>query len=192
MKRGQVVQNLSATPGTHRQDLLVLTETEEGPKVGHGPRSRDCRTSSYSRSERSRSERQSRSDRSHYHDSEQRFHRSSPHRERRSSRSRTDGKSRDSSDSEDDHRRTRTRGSDTSRSSTYSSLQKTQNHPLTPDPTGTQNPQIVLDHPSQTKNPSFKVRAISFKSWWLWIQQKELSWRRSSSQEIQCPLKIWD
>lgn len=87
-------------------------------------RSRDCRTSSYSRSERSRSERQSRSDRSHYHDSEQRFHRSSPHRERRSSRSRTDGKSRDSSDSEDDHRRTRTRGSDTSRSSTYSSLQK--------------------------------------------------------------------
>lgn len=84
-------------------------------------RSRGCRTSSYSRSERSRSERQSRS---HYHDSERRFHRSSPHRERRSSRSRTDGRSRDSSDSEDDHRRTRTRGSDSSRSSTYSSSQK--------------------------------------------------------------------
>uniref|UniRef100_A0A671PR84 [histone H3]-lysine(36) N-trimethyltransferase n=1 Tax=Sinocyclocheilus anshuiensis TaxID=1608454 RepID=A0A671PR84_9TELE len=67
-------------------------------------RSRGCRTSSYSRSERSRSERPSRSDRSHYHDSERRFHRSSPHRERRSSRSRTDGRSRDSSDSEDDHR----------------------------------------------------------------------------------------
>lgn len=87
-------------------------------------RSRGCRTSSYSRSERSRSERQSRSDRSHYHDSERRFHRSSPHRERRSSRSRNDGRSRDSSDSEDDHRRTRTRGSDSSRSSTYSSSQK--------------------------------------------------------------------
>uniref|UniRef100_A0A672LS57 [histone H3]-lysine(36) N-trimethyltransferase n=1 Tax=Sinocyclocheilus grahami TaxID=75366 RepID=A0A672LS57_SINGR len=87
-------------------------------------RSRGCRTSSYSRSERSRSERQSRSDRSHYHDSEWRFHRSSPHRERRGSRSRTDGRSRDSSDSEDDHRRTRTRGSDSSRSSTYSSSQK--------------------------------------------------------------------
>lgn len=84
-------------------------------------RSRGCRTSSYSRSERSRSERQSRS---HYHESERRFHRSSPHRERRSSRSRTDGRSRDSSDSEDDHRRTRTRGSDSSRSSTYSSSQK--------------------------------------------------------------------
>uniref|UniRef100_A0A8C2HJG7 [histone H3]-lysine(36) N-trimethyltransferase n=1 Tax=Cyprinus carpio TaxID=7962 RepID=A0A8C2HJG7_CYPCA len=87
-------------------------------------RSRGCRNSSYSRSERSRSERQSRSDRSHYHDSERRFHRSSPHRERRGSRSRTDGRSRDSSDSEDDHRRTRTRGSDSSRSSTYSSSQK--------------------------------------------------------------------
>uniref|UniRef100_A0A671M4E1 [histone H3]-lysine(36) N-trimethyltransferase n=1 Tax=Sinocyclocheilus anshuiensis TaxID=1608454 RepID=A0A671M4E1_9TELE len=71
-------------------------------------RSRGCRTSSYSRSERSRSERQSRSDRSHYHDSERRFHRSSPHRERRGSRSRTDGRSRDSSDSEDDHRRSST------------------------------------------------------------------------------------
>uniref|UniRef100_A0A672LS63 [histone H3]-lysine(36) N-trimethyltransferase n=1 Tax=Sinocyclocheilus grahami TaxID=75366 RepID=A0A672LS63_SINGR len=87
-------------------------------------RSRGCRTSSYSRSERSRSERQSRSDRSHYHDSEWRFHRSSPHRERRGSRSRTDGRSRDSSDSEDDHRRTRTRGSDSSRSSTYSNCSR--------------------------------------------------------------------
>uniref|UniRef100_A0A671M666 [histone H3]-lysine(36) N-trimethyltransferase n=1 Tax=Sinocyclocheilus anshuiensis TaxID=1608454 RepID=A0A671M666_9TELE len=73
---------------------------------------------------RSRSERQSRSDRSHYHDSERRFHRSSPHRERRGSRSRTDGRSRDSSDSEDDHRRTRTRGSDSSRSSTYSNCSR--------------------------------------------------------------------
>ncbi len=87
-------------------------------------RSRGCHTSSYSRSERSRSERQSKSDRSHYHDSERRFHKSSPHLERRSLRSQTDGRSRDSSDSENDHRRTRTRGSDSSRSSTYSSSQK--------------------------------------------------------------------
>ncbi|XP_051575707.1 histone-lysine N-methyltransferase SETD2-like isoform X2 [Myxocyprinus asiaticus] len=87
-------------------------------------RSRGNQTSSYSRSERSRNERQSRSDRSHYHDSERRFHRSSPHHERRHSRTLTDGWSRDSSDSEDDHRRTRNRGSDSSRSSTYSSSQK--------------------------------------------------------------------
>lgn len=87
-------------------------------------RSRGCRTISYSRSERSRGDRQSRSDRSHYHDSERRFHRSSPHRERRNSRSRGDGRLRDSSDSEDDHRRMRTRGSDSSRSSNYSNSQK--------------------------------------------------------------------
>ncbi|XP_052002922.1 histone-lysine N-methyltransferase SETD2-like [Xyrauchen texanus] len=87
-------------------------------------RSRGNQTSSYSRSERSRSVRQSRVDRSHYHDSERRFHRISPHRERRNLRTRTDGWSRDSSDSEDDHRWTRNRGSDSSRSSTYSCLQK--------------------------------------------------------------------
>uniref|UniRef100_A0A672KI88 [histone H3]-lysine(36) N-trimethyltransferase n=1 Tax=Sinocyclocheilus grahami TaxID=75366 RepID=A0A672KI88_SINGR len=100
------------------------SERDSRTKSRSRSRSRGCRTSSYSRSERSRSARPSRSDRSHYHDSERRFHRSSPHRERRSSRSRTDGRSRDSSDSEDDHRRTRTRGSDSSRSSTYSSSQK--------------------------------------------------------------------
>lgn len=36
MKRGRVGQSLSVTPGTRLQDLLVLTETEEGPKVVHG------------------------------------------------------------------------------------------------------------------------------------------------------------
>uniref|UniRef100_A0A674BV90 [histone H3]-lysine(36) N-trimethyltransferase n=1 Tax=Salmo trutta TaxID=8032 RepID=A0A674BV90_SALTR len=94
-----------------------------------GPRT-SSRSETRSRSERSRSERGSgsRSDRSYY-DSERRSggHRSSPYRERRgSSRSRTDS-SRvrgDSSDSEDDHRRTRTRTSDSSRSSTHSSLQR--------------------------------------------------------------------
>ncbi|KTF89724.1 hypothetical protein cypCar_00018237 [Cyprinus carpio] len=33
---------------------------------------------------------------------------------------------------------------------------KTQNQPLTPDPTGTQNPQIVLDHLKQTKEHSIQ------------------------------------
>lgn len=87
-------------------------------------RSRGSRTSSsHSRSERSRGDRGSRSERSYYHDSDRRSHRSSPRRERRRSRSRTD-RTRDSSDSEDDHRKTRTRTSDSSRSSAHSSSHK--------------------------------------------------------------------
>lgn len=87
-------------------------------------RSRGSRTSlSHSRSERSRGDRGSRSERSYYHDSDRRTHRSSPRRDRRRSRSRTD-RTRDSSDSEDDHRKTRTRTSDSSRSSTHSSSLK--------------------------------------------------------------------
>ncbi|XP_029360441.1 histone-lysine N-methyltransferase SETD2 isoform X2 [Echeneis naucrates] len=87
-------------------------------------RSRGSRTSSsHSRSERCRGDRGSRSDRSYYHDSDRRSHRSSPRRERRRSRSRTD-RTRDSSDSEDDHRKTRTRTSDSSRSSVHSSSYK--------------------------------------------------------------------
>lgn len=79
-------------------------------------RSRGSRTSSsHSRSERSRGDRGSRSERSYYHDSDRRSHRSSPRRERRRSRSRTD-RTRDSSDSEDDHRKTRTRSSNRSSS----------------------------------------------------------------------------
>uniref|UniRef100_A0AAQ5Z0M2 [histone H3]-lysine(36) N-trimethyltransferase n=1 Tax=Amphiprion ocellaris TaxID=80972 RepID=A0AAQ5Z0M2_AMPOC len=87
-------------------------------------RSRGSRTSSsHSRSERSRGDRGSRSERSYYHESDRRSHRSSPRRERRRSRSRTD-RTRDSSDSEDDHRKTRTRTSDSSRSSNYLSSHK--------------------------------------------------------------------
>ncbi|XP_068180647.1 histone-lysine N-methyltransferase SETD2 isoform X2 [Antennarius striatus] len=87
-------------------------------------RSRGSRTSSsHSRSERSRGDRGSRSERSYYHDSDRRSHRSSPRRERRHSRSRTD-RTRDSSDSEDDYRKTKMRTSDSSRSSTYSSSHK--------------------------------------------------------------------
>lgn len=85
-------------------------------------RSRGSRTSSsHSRSERSRGDRGSRSERSYYHDSDRRSHRSSPRRDRRHSR--TD-RTRDSSDSEDDHRKTRTRTSDSSRSSTHSNSHK--------------------------------------------------------------------
>lgn len=87
-------------------------------------RSRGSRTSSsHSRSERSRCDRRSRSERSYYHDSDRRSHRSSPRRERRRSRSRTD-RARDSSDSEDDQRKTRTRTSNSSRLSTNSSSHK--------------------------------------------------------------------
>lgn len=87
-------------------------------------RSRGSRTnSSHSRSERSRCDRGSRSERSYYHDSDRRSHRTSPRRERRHSRSRTD-RTRYSSDSEDDHRKPRTRASASSRSSNYSSSNK--------------------------------------------------------------------
>ncbi|XP_056457383.1 uncharacterized protein DDB_G0287625-like [Gadus chalcogrammus] len=87
-------------------------------------RSRASRTSSsHSRTDRSRCDRVSRADRSYYHDSDRRSHRSPPRRERRSSRSRTD-RSRDSSDSDDDHRRNRNRINDSSRSSLHASLQK--------------------------------------------------------------------
>uniref|UniRef100_A0A3Q3JDH5 [histone H3]-lysine(36) N-trimethyltransferase n=1 Tax=Monopterus albus TaxID=43700 RepID=A0A3Q3JDH5_MONAL len=87
-------------------------------------RSRGSRTSSsHSRSERSRGDRGSRSERSYYHDSDRRSYRSSPRRERRRSHSRTD-RTRDSSESEDDHRKTRTRTSDSTRSSTHWSSHK--------------------------------------------------------------------
>ncbi|KAF3691864.1 Histone-lysine N-methyltransferase SETD2 [Channa argus] len=87
-------------------------------------RSRGSRTSSsHSRSERSRGDRGARCERSYYHDSDRRSHRSSPRRERRRSHSRTD-RTRDSSDSEDDHRKTKTRMSESTRPSTHSSSHK--------------------------------------------------------------------
>lgn len=87
-------------------------------------RSRGSRISlSYSRSDRSRGDRGSRSERSYYHEPDRRTHRGSPRRDRRRSRSRTE-RARDSSDSEDDHRRTRTRVGESSRSSTHSSSLK--------------------------------------------------------------------
>ncbi|NWT01849.1 SETD2 methyltransferase, partial [Mionectes macconnelli] len=83
------------------------------------------RSRSHSRSRSDRSSRTSssysRSERSHYYESERRYHRSSPYRERsRYSRSYAD-RGRESSDSEDDYRRTHSRSSDSRRTSSHSS-----------------------------------------------------------------------
>ncbi|NXK69475.1 SETD2 methyltransferase, partial [Sylvietta virens] len=84
------------------------------------------RSRSHSRSRSDRSSRTSssysRSERSHYYDSDRRYHRSSPYRERsRYSRSYADSRARESSDSEDDYRRTHSRSSDSRRTSSHSS-----------------------------------------------------------------------
>ncbi|XP_027525806.1 histone-lysine N-methyltransferase SETD2 isoform X2 [Corapipo altera] len=83
------------------------------------------RSRSHSRSRSDRSSRTSssysRSERSHYYESERRYHRSSPYRERsRYSRSYVD-RGRESSDSEDEYRRTHSRSSDSRRTSSHSS-----------------------------------------------------------------------
>ncbi|XP_034260392.1 histone-lysine N-methyltransferase SETD2 isoform X2 [Pantherophis guttatus] len=122
----------------------VASKMEEPPKVSSRSRSeRDDKYSSYSRSERdsryssrSRSERErrrsrsrsrsergsrtsssySRSERSHYYDSDRRYPRSSPYREKtRYSRSYMDSRVRESSDSEEEYRRVHSRLSTDSR-----------------------------------------------------------------------------
>ncbi|NXG93131.1 SETD2 methyltransferase, partial [Stercorarius parasiticus] len=84
------------------------------------------RSRSHSRSRSDRGSRTSssysRSERSHYYESERRYHRSSPYRERsRYSRSYADSRARESSDSEDEYRRTHSRSSDSRRTSSHSS-----------------------------------------------------------------------
>uniref|UniRef100_A0A8C6ITH3 Histone-lysine N-methyltransferase SETD2 n=1 Tax=Melopsittacus undulatus TaxID=13146 RepID=A0A8C6ITH3_MELUD len=84
------------------------------------------RSRSHSRSRSDRGSRTSssysRSERSHYYESDRRYYRSSPYRERsRYSRSYADSRARDSSDSEDEYRRTHSRSSDSRRTSSYSS-----------------------------------------------------------------------
>ncbi|XP_042672448.1 histone-lysine N-methyltransferase SETD2 [Centrocercus urophasianus] len=84
------------------------------------------RSRSHSRSRSDRSSRTSssysRSERSHYYESDRRYHRSSPYRERtRYSRSYADSRGRESSDSEDEYRRTHSRSSDSRRTSSHSS-----------------------------------------------------------------------
>ncbi|XP_074899628.1 histone-lysine N-methyltransferase SETD2 isoform X2 [Buteo buteo] len=84
------------------------------------------RSRSHSRSRSDRGSRTSssysRSERSHYYESDRRYHRSSPYRERsRYSRSYADNRARESSDSEDEYRRTHSRSSDSRRTSSHSS-----------------------------------------------------------------------
>ncbi|XP_042657629.1 histone-lysine N-methyltransferase SETD2 isoform X2 [Tyto alba] len=84
------------------------------------------RSRSHSRSRSDRGSRTSssysRSERSHYYESERRYHRSSPYRDRsRYSRSYADNRARESSDSEDEYRRTHSRSSDSRRTSSHSS-----------------------------------------------------------------------
>ncbi|KAM9288233.1 histone-lysine N-methyltransferase SETD2 [Cariama cristata] len=84
------------------------------------------RSRSHSRSRSDRGSRTSssysRSERSYYYESDRRYHRSSPYRERsRYSRSYADSRARESSDSEDEYRRTHSRSSDSRRTSSHSS-----------------------------------------------------------------------
>uniref|UniRef100_A0A8D0DU92 Histone-lysine N-methyltransferase SETD2 n=1 Tax=Salvator merianae TaxID=96440 RepID=A0A8D0DU92_SALMN len=129
----------------------VRTE-EQVKSLSRSRSDRDEKHSSYSRSEReskysssrSRSERErrrsrsrsrsrsergsrtsssySRSERLHYYDSDRRYHRSSPYREKtRYSRSYIDSRARESSDSEDEYRRAYSRSTDSRRTSSHSS-----------------------------------------------------------------------
>ncbi|NXP51927.1 SETD2 methyltransferase, partial [Heliornis fulica] len=85
---------------------------------------RRSRSRSRSRSDRASrtSSSYSRSERSHYYESERRYHRGSPYRERsRYSRSYADSRARESSDSEDEYRRPHSRSSDSRRTSSHSS-----------------------------------------------------------------------
>ncbi|NXS58548.1 SETD2 methyltransferase, partial [Brachypteracias leptosomus] len=85
-------------------------------------RSRSRSRSRSDRGSRTSSSSYSRSERSHYYESDRRYHRSSPYRERsRYSRSYVDSRARESSDSEDEYRRTHSRSSDSRRTSSHSS-----------------------------------------------------------------------
>ncbi|XP_007434210.1 histone-lysine N-methyltransferase SETD2 isoform X2 [Python bivittatus] len=85
---------------------------------------RRSRSHSRSRSERGSrtSSSYSRSERSHYYDSDRRYHRSSPYREKtRYSRSYMDSRARESSDSEEEYRRMYSRSTDSRHTSSHSS-----------------------------------------------------------------------
>ncbi|NXL36797.1 SETD2 methyltransferase, partial [Glaucidium brasilianum] len=135
-----------------RRSSMSLRGDDVGKSSSRSKSDRDEKYSSYSKSEResrygssrSRSDRErrrsrshsrsrsdrgsrtsssySRSERSHYYESDRRYHRSSPYRERsRYSRSYADSRARESSDSEDEYRRTHSRSSDSRRTSSHSS-----------------------------------------------------------------------
>lgn len=150
------MENLSVTPGTHHQDLLVLTETEEGPKVGHGldletvelvhiPGLKDLGV------------RDSQGQIGHITmilsggfievllvvKGEAHVHEPMAGLVTVRTRRMTTGGQGLEVVTQVDPPLTL-------------ACKKTQNHPLTPDPTGTQNPQIVLDHLNRTKEHSIQ------------------------------------
>uniref|UniRef100_A0A8D2L5A9 Histone-lysine N-methyltransferase SETD2 n=2 Tax=Varanus komodoensis TaxID=61221 RepID=A0A8D2L5A9_VARKO len=123
-------QTKSSRSRTDRDEKYSSYSRSERDSRYSSSRSRSDRERRRSRSHsRSRSERgsrtsssYSRSERSHYYDSDRRYHRSSPYREKtRYSRSYMDSRARESSDSEEEYRRTYSRSTDSRRMSSHSS-----------------------------------------------------------------------
>ncbi|KAM6135021.1 histone-lysine N-methyltransferase SETD2 [Pterocles gutturalis] len=128
--RGDDLGKSSSRSRSERDEKYSSYSKSERDSRYSSSRSRSDRERRRSRSHsRSRSDRgsrtsssYSRSERSHYYESDRRYHRSSPYRERsRYSRSYADSRARDSSDSEDEYRRTHSRSSDSRRTSSHSS-----------------------------------------------------------------------
>uniref|UniRef100_A0A8C8EBU1 [histone H3]-lysine(36) N-trimethyltransferase n=1 Tax=Otus sunia TaxID=257818 RepID=A0A8C8EBU1_9STRI len=128
--RGDDVGKSSSRSKSDRDEKYSSYSKSERDSRYGSSRSRSDRERRRSRSHsRSRSDRgsrtsssYSRSERSHYYESDRRYHRSSPYRERsRYSRSYADSRARESSDSEDEYRRTHSRSSDLRRTSSHSS-----------------------------------------------------------------------
>ncbi|XP_053322620.1 histone-lysine N-methyltransferase SETD2 [Spea bombifrons] len=126
---GKHSSSRSRSTKEERYSSYSKSDRDSRYSYSHSRSDRERRTSrSHSRSpSRSRSDRAprsgssySRSERSHYYESDRRYHRSSPYRTRYS-RSRVDSRTRDSSDSEDEHRRSHHRSSDSKRPSNSSS-----------------------------------------------------------------------
>ncbi|XP_068091315.1 histone-lysine N-methyltransferase SETD2 isoform X2 [Hyperolius riggenbachi] len=125
---GKYSSSRSKSGKDEKHSSYSKSERDSKYSYSHSRSDRDRRRSrSRSRStSRSRSDRgprgsssYSRSERSHYYESERRYHRSSPYRTRYS-RSYADSRARDSSDSEDDYKRTHSRSSDSRRPSSSS------------------------------------------------------------------------
>nr|XP_038031067.1 histone-lysine N-methyltransferase SETD2 isoform X2 [Anas platyrhynchos] len=128
--RGEELVKSSSRSKSDRDEKYSSYSKSERDSRYSSSRSRSDRDRRRSRSHsRSRSDRgsrtsssYSRSERSHYYESDRRYHRSSPYRERtRYSRSYADSRARESSDSEDEYRRTHSRSSDSRRTSSHSS-----------------------------------------------------------------------
>ncbi|NWJ10585.1 SETD2 methyltransferase, partial [Crypturellus undulatus] len=128
--RGEELGKSSLRSRSDREEKYSSYSKSERDSRYGSSRSRSDRERRRSRSRsRSRSDRgsrtsssYSRSERSHYYESERRYHRSSPYRERtRYSRSYAESRARESSDSEEEYRRTHSRSSDSRRTSSHSS-----------------------------------------------------------------------